>query len=49
MHSYERRSTIYIPFRLFLFSIMETNQQGEKTKHMESDLWVNEYHLSPVL
>lgn len=49
MLSYERRSKIYIPFRLFLFSIMETNQQGQKTKHMEFDLGVNEYHLSLVL
>lgn len=38
MFSYERRSKIYIPFRLFLFSIMEANQKREKTKHMEFDL-----------
>lgn len=45
MFSYESKRKIYIPFRWFLFSIMETNQQGEKTKHMEFDLWINEYHL----
>lgn len=53
MFSYESKSKIYILFRLFLFSIMESKERRkkpeEKMKCMGFDLWINQYHLSLVL